>query len=104
MVQVCFVSELFVWTDDENWIIAESASEAIILYAELLGYDDLALYQRETGDMPANWKALPSEKLLSIHIEDGEGEEGVDEKGNLKQSARKWVEDNGKGFLAGRDY
>lgn len=98
------MSGLGIWTDGDSWVIAESAQEALIIYAEHSGYDSFVDYQRDTDDMPANWKPVPG-PMFTINDPDGEGDADPDwAEGKITKSVAKWCAEHGKGFLAGVDY
>jgi hypothetical protein len=81
--------------DQSASVIAESADEALMLYAEFCGYDDLASYQEDTEDSVSAWTQVPDDKTIKIFIEDDDAATAM--------PASAWVREQGKGYLAGGD-
>jgi hypothetical protein len=92
------MSDLHVFSNTEIdvWVIAESPDEALMLYAEFLGYHQLAEYQNDTNDSVCDWKQLKDDALLRVVCED--------EKEATAMTCSAWAREQGKGFLAGTDF
>lgn len=85
---------LYIWSNGETWVVAESANEALLIASDVMGYKDPALYQRDTGDMPADWVSIPADEDLTIDIED---------EGKVTKSASQWASERGRGWLCSRE-
>jgi hypothetical protein len=85
---------LYIWTNGETWVVAESANEALLLAADAMGYTDPAQYQKDTDDMPADWVSIPADEDLTIDIED---------EGKVTKSAGQWASERGRGWLCSRE-
>lgn len=92
------MADLHVFNNSESdvWVVAESADEALMLYAEHCGYEDVASYQEDTGEYPSDWTQERDDKTIKIFIEDDSAATAM--------PASAWAREQGKGFLAGRDY
>lgn len=66
---------LHIYTDDEEFVIAESAEEAAEIYAKSIGYADIAEYIADVGECP--WHQFPDDRRFRYHVEEG-GEERVE--------------------------
>lgn len=80
-------SNLYVWTDKTEWVVASTIEDVREVLREHRREDDIVL-----GD----FAKLPDDKLITI----------VDEDGVLKTSktAAEWAAENGRGFLCSTEY
>lgn len=85
--------ELHIWTNGEEWVIAESANDALLVAAENGAYANPADYQRDTGEMPSSWE----------QIEDGPFPINCEGDKVIKHTSI-WIAEQGRGYLCGRDY
>lgn len=83
-------SALRVWTDGEDWIIAETAERAHELRAESYGEgpDDM-------GSV-SDWRALPDDKPISVH-------DDCDDTTTVRTAAE-WVAAEGEGVLCSANW
>jgi hypothetical protein len=82
------MSALHVFTDDTDWVIAESAQHALDEIRAMHG-DDHETTMRE----------LPDDQALRIHW-DGDSPNAQ----RVTKTCREWVEQEGEGFLCSTEY
>lgn len=78
--------QLYVFSNDYDWVCAASASDATAVAREHSGDIDSI----EEGD----WEQLPDDKVLSCN------DDGV----VTKKTCREWVESEGRGFLFSTEF
>ena len=89
------MADLHVWEDgDCVWVVAESAEDAAIAYAEFCGYDDPRGEIGKPGSdvVPENWSMVPDTTSMKVARDD-------DGKDVTTQTCAEWVQENGRGFL-----
>lgn len=74
---------LQVWTDGEDWVVAESAEDAMMVMVEHAGSCDSDL---------SEWKALPDGETLRVTVEDDPAE-------RYAKTCAEWAAE-GRGHLA----
>lgn len=80
-------SNLYVWTDKVEWVVASSLDDVREVLRQYRGDDDIII---------ENFVKLPDDKAIVIG----------DENGALKTSktAAEWAAENGRGFLCSTEY
>jgi hypothetical protein len=89
------MSELHVWHDNDCvWVVAESARDAAIAYAQWCGYDDPEATIDTPGSdiMTEHWRMMPDDSPMRIIVgDDGDPKE--------TRTCAEWAKYNGRGFL-----
>ncbi len=81
--KMSYDSDLKVFTDDEEWIVARSPEDAVAVQAEL----------GATGIDPETFEECPPEKVFHMHDADGALIEA--------KTFAEWARSRGRGYLAG---
>lgn len=79
---------LRLWDDDNDYVIAKNAEEAMILWCEHMGTSP-------AGYDAVTWEAWDDARVFTYVHEDGREE---------KKTAAEWCAERGKGYFASRDY
>ena len=80
---------LSVWHDGEDWIIAESAEDATVVWAEHYGEPAEEL----------RWKRWDDNRTLSM-FDFGDDDEVT----KVTRTCAEWIAGNGRGWLCGANY
>lgn len=78
---------LQVWTDGEDWVVAESAEDAVAVMMEHIGADDPSEITEAR-----KWKALANDKTLRVTVDDDPAEHHI-------KTCAEWAAE-GRGHLA----
>jgi hypothetical protein len=81
---------LHVWHDGYDWVVAESAEDAVDVECDITS-------NRLSDYDPDEWQQLPDDKPLKIVDWDGNGTD-------REQPCAAWVAENGRGFLCSTEY
>lgn len=74
-----------------DWVIASSPADCNEAYAEHTGEPVSAIYDGEY-----DWRALPLDRTLNMHMDDG--------RGSVEQTCAEWIAEQGRGFLGSTEY
>lgn len=66
------MADLQVWTDGEDWVVAESAEDAVAVMMEIIGTDDPAEITEAS-----KWKVLANDKTLRVTVDDDPAEHHI---------------------------
>lgn len=86
------MKKLKVWTDDEDWIIAESLDDVISVQCELTGETE-SCYR---DNYSTEFSPMKDDEVISVGDENGQNP--------VKATAAEWVKSNGRGMLASRNF
>ena len=64
------MADLQVWTDGEDWVVAESAEDAVAVMMESVGTDDPFEITEAS-----KWKVLANDKTLRVTVDDDDPSE-----------------------------
>lgn len=61
---------LRIFTDGEEYVIAETAEEATEIYAKSIGYDDVEKYRADVAEADEeHWRPVPEDRKFRYRIE-----------------------------------
>ena len=81
------MDELFLWTNETDFIIAESEDDCWKIYSELMQMD----IEVESDEM--EWSKVTRD--FTLHYEDGR---------DVTKSVEEWIEEKGRGYFASTEY
>ncbi|MCC6596939.1 MAG: hypothetical protein IT477_10565 [Rhodanobacteraceae bacterium] len=81
---------LRLWTDQEDYVIAESLDEVAVIMAENTGYKSVAEYLADHDGMK-HWREFPADKTFRLRLDNGR---------SVEQVPCYFIQQYGKGHLA----